>query len=200
MVKKLFTIIVISSLLCWSVAAQSSPPCRNNSEALLTKDKPAAYITFERAGKRNPRYEGESGDVVWLRLHNNSIWAIHFWTDSVHPAPEYTQMRTCNGKVEVIREGIEVEPAYLAEQDRTGEKVSGLGEGFRMYGDTWLASGRSLLFSVPREHLANEYTVYIPFSYEWEWKWKNGKPDKEIADKEIEHRVHFYAREIPKGS
>jgi hypothetical protein len=190
--------VLLSCLACWPALAQSTTPCGNSAEVMLSKDKPAAYITFERVGTRKPRYEGDSGEVVWLRLHNNSIWAIHFYTYSVHLPAEHTRIRICKGRVGIIRDGVEVEPAYLAEQTRTGEKVPGLGEGFRLYDVTWLASGRTLLFAVPREHLANEFTIYVPFTYEWEWKWKNGKPAEQISYKEVVHRVQFYAYEIPK--
>jgi hypothetical protein len=190
--------VLLSCLACWPALAQSTTPCGNSSEVLLSKDKPAAYITFERVGTRKPRYEGDSGDVVWLRLHNNSVWAMHFSTHTLPPSSAYTRVQTCMGKVRTIKEGVEVEPAYLATNTGSGKYMEGVGDGLWLYGFYWLASGRTLLFAVPREHLANQFTIYVPFTYEWEWKWKNGKPDEQISYKELSHQVHFYAYEIPK--
>jgi hypothetical protein len=196
--KKIFTIVFVLILSTLPVLAQPSLPCKNNSDVLLVKDKPSAYITFERVSQRKPKNKSESGEVIWLKLHNNSAWAIYLNTYSLHTDSEYTEIQTCRGKIESLRQGVDVEPLYIAEHTRTGEKIFAL-EGFTLTGSTWLASGQTLLFAVPREHLVNEVTVYISFSYEWEWKWKGEKPDAEIDYKNIGHQVYFYAYEIPKG-
>jgi hypothetical protein len=50
-------------------------------------------------------------------------------------------------------------------QEKTGCAVPYSGD---MSWQSWLASGRSILFSVRREHLSNGRMIYIDFNYNWE--------------------------------
>lgn len=48
--------------------------------------------------------------------------------------------------------------------------------------DIWIAPGESAFFVVPREHLALNYILSIPFEYEWEKRtWGYGNGDHEVA-------------------
>src|SRR3954452_13178796 len=53
-----------------------------------------------------------------------------------------------------------------------------------------LQSGRSLLFGIPKEHLAEELSIRIGFSYEWE----------KISENNPIHLVYFSSMNIPKDS
>src|SRR4051812_4328706 len=53
----------------------------------IQANKPSVYISFERFGKTEPLYEGESENRIWLRLHNNTILNIficHFSVAKVY--------------------------------------------------------------------------------------------------------------------
>jgi len=49
-----------------------------------------------------------------------------------------------------------------------------------------LASGGSMLFSIPSEHLTRDLAVSLSFHFQWE-----GNMD------ETEHRVYFYGSDLP---
>src|SRR5687768_9340737 len=95
--------VLVLSVLAATVSAQQGESCGTKAGILLAKDKPTIYITFERAGKVNPMptrlaatdtsprqsddQNNENIQVVWLRLHNNTRWAINFPTDSLYVGP-----------------------------------------------------------------------------------------------------------------
>jgi hypothetical protein len=59
-----------------------------------------------------------------------------------------------------------------------------------MYSESWLPSGRSILFSVPREQMVGNFTIYLSFNYEWEYGERTFRPD------EPQHRVYFRASDL----
>src|SRR5690242_19169929 len=50
----------------------------------ISKDKPVLFIKFEKVGKRKPIYKEESENGIWLRLYNNSEWAINIPTEDFY--------------------------------------------------------------------------------------------------------------------
>jgi hypothetical protein len=57
-----------------------------------------------------------------------------------------------------------------------------------------LGPGRSLVFSIPSEDLAEERSIRVSFSYSWE-DWNDV-----TAGREAEHYVYFYSSQLPKSS
>lgn len=51
-----------------------------------------------------------------------------------------------------------------------------------------LGSGKSLLFSVPKEELVGSYAIRIQYSYDWE---------VDLDADEPSHFVYFYSRNLP---
>lgn len=148
-----------------------------SKDVRLNKDKPHIFINFEREGKIDPLYEGESHKRVWLRLHNNSKWLIKFCSSPI--SPEYNEY----GETEIT---YEIERYQGSSETPTARNSDSCGYYL-------LKSGRSLVFSVPREHLNDGLAVKIPFRYEWE-------TDQDGSDSFLEpqHFVYFYSSDIPK--
>src|SRR5712675_1454937 len=93
----------------------------SDADPRLSKDHPAIYITFERRGKAidpadfrlaetgDISKSQEKGDDIWLRLHNNSRWAIRFPTWSLYIGKKISPYRLSDGKtVLVLSDGMEV--------------------------------------------------------------------------------------------
>ncbi len=147
---------------------QSKPPAQG---------WPIIYISFEKFGKAiDPMAEhmaeaGESakskekGKDVWLRLHNNSKFGISFRTDSMYVGKRASMYQFPDGsRLLSLADGAEVSIQYQI-ADKDGRSVP--------YGSdnafiSWLAPGRSVLFSVSREHLSNGRMIYVDFNYDWE--------------------------------
>lgn len=179
----------------------------------LVGDKPSLYITFEQVNNPTPtstRLASASGTseqphherrknekVIWLRLHNNTRWAINFPTDSLYLGTAISPIKLCDGRpVLGLRNGIKIDIRYELDFARTRQKaISELPSLNRsdVFSASWLPSGGSILFSVPREELIDDLMVYVPFKYEWEYGERAFRTD------EPEHRICFRASDLPKN-
>ena len=150
-----------------------TPAQRRRSEARLNKSLPSVYISFVRFGKAGPVKEGESGGRIWLRLHNNTRWSIELKAyglpDEYGDAGMYYDLMS---KDEMLPE---------SERFHGGSVIP-------------LASGKSLLFSVPREHLSNDRELRIHFSFDWQDR------DDISSGREIDNIVSFFASRLPKAA
>lgn len=184
-------------------------------DVLLSKGKPSLYITFERFGDIKPTLNrlggvtssrdvtvrspssapnNEQSQVVWLRFHNNSCWAITFPTDSLYIGPKTALIRLNDGRGALApREGVEVNVRYRVEAEAGAASISTpVIQRTDVLSNTWLASGRSVIFAVSREHLKKDLKIYIPFHYEWE------TAEHDSGSAEPEHHVYFQAADLPK--
>jgi len=169
---KSITLLFVCSLLITPVFAQKKE--KNSSDVRLVKDQPHVYVSFEREGQIEPLYEGESDKRIWLRFHNNSKWKVSFCFELT--PKEYGEV---GAKYEIER----LSGAGVVPGTRGGDTCA----------YTTLKTGKSLLFSVPREHLAEGLAIKIQYTYEWEFD-----PDGSDNLDEPKHYVFFYSAEIPK--
>lgn len=207
---------LITATIFWGALLMTSYPQQpqvavNSDKVSLTSDKPTVYLAFEREGKREPIHASESNRGVWLRLHNNTKWAINFCTPSLYIPPKVAPVRLADGRgVLALREGVEVSVCHGVEEltpyewvlARTGEakkrkstKGSERQVGYDkgdVFSSAWLPPGSSIIFSVPREHLSKDLAVFIRFNYEWEYG------ERTFRSAEPEHRVYFRASDLPK--
>jgi len=212
---KTLLLIPILCSLALNAPAQKQGEAVSKRDVLLSKGKPSLYITFERVGGIKPTStrlaavtssrevtvsspssaaDNEDNQVIWLRFHNNSCWAISFPTDSLYIGPKTTLLRLNDGRgVLAPREGLEVNVQYQAEPEPGVASVSlPIIRRADVLSNTWLASGRSVIFAVSREHLKKDLRVYVPFNYEWE------TAEHDSGGGEPEHRVYFRASDLPK--
>lgn len=169
-------LVLLSGVATVGLPAQA-PRALSDNDFRISADKPPIYLTFERRGRGIDRLNSrmletgektvskQTGSDVWLRLHNNSRWAVSFatWSAYFSPvAPTYSLMS--GDRVYVLGDGTEVNAKYQAvEQD--GRIVAYGGD---MEYVSWLPPGRSILFSVSSSHLSRGRSVYLYFNYEWE--------------------------------
>lgn len=173
--KLLLALLIVCSLttICWPQQVNSP----TSSDVRISKDHPAIYITFERRGEAiNPMdsrlaetgetsKSKEKGEDYWLRLHNNSRWAILFPTWSLYVGKKVSPYRLSDGgSILGLSDGMEVNALYTVVED-DGRVVPYGGDS---YSQSWLPPGRSIIFSVSREHLSKGRSIYIYFNYEWE--------------------------------
>jgi hypothetical protein len=207
---------LITATIFWCALIMTSYPQQpqlavNKDKASLTDDRPTVYLTFEREGKRKAIHPSESNQGIWLRLHNNTKWAINFCTPGLYIPPRSAPFRLADGRsVLALRQGVEVSMCHgveeitryewvLARKGEAKKKKSTKGSERQVgydkgdvFSSAWLPSGSSIVFSVPREHLATDLTVFIRFNYEWEYGERTFRSD------EPEHRVYFRASDLPK--
>jgi hypothetical protein len=134
------------------------------SEVRIEPQQPTVYFTAERL----------VGDNLWLRLHNNSRWAINFRAE--RPVEINIPYLLADGsEVKSLVEGAEVSPRYDIENPNGGSAVYSC-----VAYELWLTPGNSVLMSVPVEKLKPLAYFWVKFTYEWEGE-----------GEQPEHRVRF---------
>ena len=174
-----FIALLVCVALAMSVTAQHRTSSKGTIETKsrdvrIVADKPHVFIGYLREGKIEPLYDGDSDTRIWLSLHNNSKWRIWFCSNLI--PKDY-------GETEVDYE--------IERYDSVGETPgTGSSDSCGYYS---LRSGKSVTFSVPREHLAEGLAIKIQFRYEWEF-------DRDGSDNLLEpkHYAYFYSSDIPK--
>lgn len=173
---------LICGLSAFGEAAIRQPLQRPGSccTVRLDKNRPSVYITLEREGERAPLRNTESSQGVWLRLHNNTAWVITLdgfevpnrGYGDIGVFDEIVSNVTDDG-LEIIRGGYG--PPHVSSTVK-------------------LKAGKSILFSLPKEHLSENYAIRFEFSYGWE------DEDDVYAGREAKHYVYFFSSQLPSVS
>lgn len=204
-------IVAVSFVLVFSLAAsgQTQKQCTARPDVAVAQDKAGVYITYERAGEfksvpgrlgaadpsDEEKLRGRSIQGVWLRLNNNTHWAISVPTDSLYVGPKTTPLKLCDGSGALgLRDGIEVSARYEVEvlSGHEGVNKPKVANRIDFSSSAWLRPGGSVLFVVPRDYLKDFLAIYFPFNYEWEMESGRMRSD------EPEHRVYFRSWNLPK--
>jgi hypothetical protein len=209
---RLLTILLFSSLGVGHHFLQRVLPS-SRQQVILVSNRPSVYISFEHLGERQATRSGEPARRVWLAVHNNTRWAISLCTERGYILPPIAGPLTlADGRhVLGLRDGVEVDPCFQVEAIKGQETLSTsdggvltrpiqapstipMGTTGDILGSTWLPSGFSVVFSVPRADLAEHLEIYLSFAYEWE----SSKNDSGTG--EPEHRIYFRASDLPRDS
>ncbi len=186
--------LALSVILTLAGATFAQQP--SETEMLLDVGKPSVYIRYVESQK-NPG-EGNSDEAkIRLRLFNNTRDAISIPTTGFYLPPRSRPIALSDrwGRgVLAMSPGASVSPCYIVEAPATEHAVedpetkSKSGAELHVYSQfefplykrlqlgpychlrsiSWIASGESVFFTVPREHLESNYLLSISFNYEWE--------------------------------
>lgn len=149
--------------------------------------QPGVYITFERFGKRTPLRDDEGGEGVFLRLHNNMIYPIRVCGFGVTEDGERLMLFGKNATMSLYYDVV-MNPRAIT--DNRPLPVVPLGYPLLSCHEFELKAGRSVVFAVPKEHLAEELSIKIGFTYGWE----------ETGEDNPTHFMHFNSYDLPKGN
>ncbi|MGH9941343.1 MAG: hypothetical protein ACRD9R_03170 [Pyrinomonadaceae bacterium] len=185
--------LVLVSLLPFGYIQSQNKKMRQAGSVRLVKDKPSVFITFERNGKRKPLEAGESDKGIWLRLHNNTRWGISFCGFGV--SEEYGEVGIYYDVEEVPFEKSGGSYSLPSEKETLDKKEkpelpTGYGSA-HLCAVNRLPPGKSIMFSIPREHLAENLAIKVAFNYGWE------ESEDIISGLEPQHSVYFYATSLP---
>jgi len=132
-----------------SVALAQVPP-----KLALNAEKPIVYIEFDHAGLRTPMQEGESAQGLWLRLVNNSTIPIVVQANGTSTDPNMTilpdRIIAVRGRIPKSGAVKQVMPSGYASD--TGTPLT-------------IEPGKSLLFSVPSNHVSPAWSMQVPFQF-----------------------------------
>lgn len=172
----LVAVIVIGSF-CTAVYPQADT--KVSAKIVKGEDsKPTVYVTVQRTDK----------EKAWLRLKNNTGWAIAVRTDSLYFDRRRTTPLASGGEIFTLPEDKEIDSLHYYVEKEPG--VSNRVKAPELsYPDSssisWIAPNTSILFGVPLKQLDPGLILYVPFQYEWELN------KQMIFNKEPEHRVYF---------
>lgn len=168
--KKIFLLtLLIILVLPFIVQGQRKQSAKILNDSRLLKDKPTIYITFERSGKRKPLFNSESDKGIWLRLHNNTKWSIRFCTFAL-PEDWYDGEVGMPYEIEKQPPLFSGSPDEIKKDEDEWKKADALGYNYHEMCETfYLKSGKSVLFSAPREHFSRFLLMKVLYEYEWEF-------------------------------
>ncbi len=211
--KLLPTILMICSIV--TVApSQRRVHRRPHNDVRISKRHPTIYLSFVRFGKSKPdEGEGYSGQRVLLRLHNNTRWSISLQAGGVAddsdedarmfydieevPEPEFSSVPSSSVLPFPVPPDFEKqhpkrEVAESPKPDKFEHCEAGIGERFHVGSIIKLLPGKSLLFSVPHEHLCKNLRIVISYSYSWE------NDTAFYGEYAPQHGVVFFGSKLPK--
>ena len=158
--------------------SQSAPPCDAFNDVRIDKTNPGVYLTFERLGKAvNPldtrlmepgstSKPKQKGSDVWLRLHNNTCWTIHILTFSMYLPKRKPDEKTIDWikRAGYLENGSEMSLNYYV-QEKGGRRLFSPFDSFSI---SHIPPGVTVIFSVAREALSKERSIFVDFNYSWE--------------------------------
>jgi hypothetical protein len=185
--------IVLVSLLCVVFLVAGGRTLQQAADGVrLDKTRPSVYLAFDHKAPQSRQLHTETSTDVWLRLHNNTMSPIALCAN-VKAESSFQGKLKDGTEVPFIQSGVEVDACYDVEGTPTlvSKKVGNTLEGnipFRKkppdqdpyksckwdiaypknHPRLWLASGDSVVFSVPNSFLAHGLNISTEFNYEWE--------------------------------
>ena len=173
----ILSVAVILSAFAPTVSSQTRGPKPLTSRQVRINPKdPHVVLSLVKDAQVADRFQGKSDDRVFLRIRNNSIWTIMFCSE---PVPKVYGDLAVTYRIE----------RYLGLGEIPG---TGSSDACSYY---LLESKKSVIFSVPRRHLAERLAIAVPFKYEWEVD-----PDGSDNLLEPKHSVYFYSSDLTKST
>ena len=214
---RILTCAVLVLFVPLTTSAQRRRPPDTRKNVRLVENKPTIYLEFVKLGVCN-RAESftvlssspceskrediqiDKFDAAWLRVQNNSRWAIAIKAGNSYVAPMADGFMLHDGRtVTAANEGVDIDLQYDVEAERGYERIeTASGTEYRfidvkapyikrmgVFSQIWVPSGRSVVFAVKREYFAKHLMIYLPYKYEWETSQRN------VGFEEPEHRAYF---------
>jgi hypothetical protein len=175
--KNMKIILNLLAILCLSISCygqkSNNVESRNCENSRQNSSRPSAFISFEKTGTQNAK------ESIWLRFNNNTKWNIY--------------VRTTGFDKETDEYGVSYEVKILPDwKDKIKENDVPFGRQIAHVGSVrTIESGKSLLFNVPKSHLAEGLYITVDFSYEWELTGFGGGGGLEIS-----HRAAFFSWQL----
>jgi hypothetical protein len=176
--RKLIPLLIVLVGLSTATLSQSAAPCDASKDARIDKTNPGIYLTFERLGKAinpldtrlmepsNTSNTKQKGNDVWLRLHNNTCWTIQLRTFSMYLPKRKPDEKPVDWlkRAGYLENDSEISVPYDVEEKDGRRHFSP----FDSFSISRIQSGVSVIFSVARDNLSKERSIFVDFNYAWE--------------------------------
>jgi hypothetical protein len=172
---KIFKIAIFILCFCSIVFPQNNSGINSkiDQDLRVNQNKPSVYITLEKCVNNSEN----SNQLVLLRLQNNTRWQISLRGNSEDKNTNIFDVPY------IVRIPLNQESDSLF----VGKRQNKLGVIWR------IESGKSLLFDVKKEHIAEGKLIMVNFSFEWESAGLSG------GDNSIFHQALFRLNDLTKN-
>jgi len=120
----------------------------------LDSSKPFVYVSLDHIGPRPPVDDYEPHTGLWLRIVNNSAFPIEVITMEAATKPELTLVAD-----EVIGRVTRIDPNEQPPGPMPAGYSTAIGS------PVTIAAGKSILFSVPVNHVSKSWYLRVPFRF-----------------------------------
>ena len=107
----------------------------------------------------------QKGSDVWLRLHNNTCWPIELLTFGMYLPKKRPDEKPVDWikRARYLGNDTEISVAYDVQEKDGRHHFSP----FDSFSVSRIPPGVSVIFSVAREDLSKERSIFVDFNYEW---------------------------------
>jgi hypothetical protein len=162
--KKLVCVLLLAAA---SVYAQSS-----DTSFVLDATKPYVYLQFDHVGPRTPLHEGEPSTGLWLRIVNNCKVPIRVRSygvttgdagigifDEVIPVQQGLTVQAKSGEIPL---STDENPTQKTPNESSAKMPTR--HSAELSSATLVPPGKTLLFSVPRNHVSRDWFLRVKFT------------------------------------
>lgn len=138
---------------------------------VLDGTKPYVYLQFDHIGPRKPLHEGEPSTGLWLRIVNNCKVPINVRSygvitgdigtgvfDEIIPVQQVLTVRADSGEIPL---STDEKPTPKTANEPSAKMPEGYSA--ELSSVTRVLPGKSLLFSVPRNHVSRDWFLRVKF-------------------------------------
>ncbi len=156
-----------------------NPQDLTRSNVVVNSTRATVYLCIDKSRW----HEKRPGNLLWLRLYNNTIWTIRFKAEK--EATLQKPLKLANGpRVPGLTDKSTAFPQYQLESKTTGQQLDYPGRSH--FGTaSWLPSKTSTLFAVPVDTL-KDARFFLEYKYQWEFAGAIGDESNGPV-----HRVYF---------
>jgi hypothetical protein len=156
-------------IFCLLFGANAFPQENQKSSFVLDQSKPYVYLQFDHIGPRKPLQKGEGETGLWLRVVNNCRIPIAFLGSNASPGePGFSLFHDVVAEepyMDILYSRKEVNDAKKQRKARLlnlKHKPDGYSD--ETSGIIIVQPGKEILFSVPRNHVSDDWFLRVKFA------------------------------------
>jgi hypothetical protein len=150
-------------LLCLPLFAATCVFAQNVSvmDFVIDQSKPYVYLKFDHIGPRKPVQDGEGDTGIWLRVVNNCRIPIVFVS---LPGIGLVDEVVDTDPIFQVFNSAEEEKEYQRHEQLRKLKQKPTGYTYEIYGVDRVQPGKEILFSVPLNHVDDDWYMRVKFA------------------------------------
>jgi hypothetical protein len=131
----------------------------NRNNFLIEPNRPLVYVHVDHVGLGAPEEDGKRRERIWLELHNNCLLPI--WVRT-YGAPS-GDAADAVGVMDIL---VPADFPPAKEKEDPGLKNMPSSTWFDVGSRATIATGKSLLFSLPADHFSKRWEIHIPYEFD----------------------------------